>query len=76
MEEKRNSSALPVQWLAASRTIRADSGIETDKRTRYDIVVRDKDITHYYVYIYVYTRAYISLKMCLRSTETFDPRSE
>lgn len=76
MEEKRNSSALPVQWLAASRTIRADSGIEADKRTRYDIVVRDKDITHYYVYIYVYTRAYISLKMCLRSTETFDPRSE
>lgn len=45
-EEKRNSSALPVQWLAASRTIRADSGIEADKKTRYDIV-RDKDITHY-----------------------------
>ena len=45
---KRNSSTLPVQWLAASRTIRVDSGIEADKLTRYDIV-RDKDITRCHV---------------------------
>lgn len=74
---RRNSSALPVQWLAASRTIRADSGgIEADKKTRYDIVPRQR---HNTLLARVHNarpplRAR-SIKMCLRSAETFDPNN-
>ena len=50
-----------MQWFAASRTIRADSGIEADKQTRYDIV-RDKDITRYY---YFRPAAVHSLQRCV-----------
>lgn len=65
-KEKRNSSTLPVQWLAASRTIQVDSGIEADKHWRYDIV-RNRDITPWHVSPDVYSQRCVYGPLNIRS---------